>query len=957
MAKKLQPGKTMVAREGRFKEAIDMLCAQKLLKEAVQLLDHIDRPSASIYSSLLLSCLQQRSLFEGKRVHSHMKVSDFIPGIFISNRLMDMYAKCGSLRDAHKVFDEMNERDLCSWNTMIKGYAKTGKVEFARKLFDEMPHRDGFSWTAMISCYVQHERPKEALDLYREMQNYGNLDTNKFTISSAIAASAAIPSLLSGKEIHGRIVRMNLESDSAVWSALSDMYAKCGSIEEARHVFDKTVDRDVVSWTSMMDGYFEEGRWEDGFALFTDMLRSGIRPNEFTFAGVMNACADQALENIGKQVHGHMIRIAVGQDSFAASALVHMYSKCGNVRNARKAFEGLNKPDLVSWTSLIVGFAQNGHSEESLELFELMLRSDTQPDHVTFVGVLSACTHAGLVDKGIEYFHSINDRHGLTPIAEHYSCLIDLLSRAGRFKEVEEYISNMPMKPDRFLWASVLGGCRIHKNVELAEQAAKALFEIEPENAATYATLANIYATAGRWEEVAKVRKMMDSRGVVKKPGQSWIEVKRQVHRFLVGDTSHPKYNEIHAFLAEISKKMKQEGYVPDTNFVLHDVEEEQKEQNLSYHSEKLAVAFGIVSTPPGTPIKVYKNLRTCVDCHTAIKFISKITKRKITVRDSNRGFASIADAIIDIHQGKMVVILDVEMREHKGYVMVTASRITAEAVDFLLKRGTGIIYLTYKGEELEQLQVPCTDVALCSTACVLATEIATTIRVLVSREPKFEGFHCSSPVSLLKCSEGGVLERASHAEAAVDLAVLARLEPMGSIMDGIEHIAMVKGTIGDGQDVLVRLHSECLTGDIFGSARCDCGNQLALAMQLIERAGRGVLVYNRGHEGRGIGLGYKLRAYTLQDAGLDTADANIELGLPVDSRECHMSAQILRHLGVRSLKLLTNNPVKCDELRSYGLAVVDRVPVVTSITKENERYLETKRAKMNHMFSHGSDS
>ncbi|KAL2926035.1 Bifunctional riboflavin biosynthesis protein RIBA 1 chloroplastic [Bienertia sinuspersici] len=303
----------------------------------------------------------------------------------------------------------------------------------------------------------------------------------------------------------------------------------------------------------------------------------------------------------------------------------------------------------------------------------------------------------------------------------------------------------------------------------------------------------------------------------------------------------------------------------------------------------------------------------------------------KCAVSYPAEGFASIADAIIDIHQGKMVVILDGEMREHKGYVMVTASRITAEAVDFLLKRGTGIIYLTYKGEELSNCRS--LDVALCSTACVLATEIATTIRVLVSREPKFEGFHCSSPVSLLKCSEGGVLERASHAEAAVDLAVLARLEPMG-------------GTIGDGQDVLVRLHSECLTGDIFGSARCDCGNQLALAMQLIERAGRGVLVYNRGHEGRGIGLGYKLRAYTLQDAGLDTADANIELGLP-----------ILRHLGVRSLKLLTNNPVKCDELRSYGLAVVDRVPVVTSITKENERYLETKRAKMNHMFSHGSDS
>ncbi|XWS45319.1 hypothetical protein CRYUN_Cryun15aG0126200 [Craigia yunnanensis] len=195
----------------------------------------------------------------------------------------------------------------------------------------------------------------------------------------------------------------------------------------------------------------------------------------------------------------------------------------------------------------------------------------------------------------------------------------------------------MPMKPNKFLWASLLGGCRIHGNLELAERAAEALFEIEPENPATYVTMANKYATAGRWDEVAKIRKSMDDRGVVKKPGLSWIDIKRELNVFLVGDTSHPKSKEIHEFLGKLSKRTREEGYVPDTNFVLHDVEEEQKEQNLSYHSEKLAVAFGIIASPPGTPIKVFKNLRTCVDCHNAIKYISKIVNRKITVRDSNR--------------------------------------------------------------------------------------------------------------------------------------------------------------------------------------------------------------------------------------------------------------------------------------------------------------------------------
>ncbi|XP_015866676.3 pentatricopeptide repeat-containing protein At4g37170 [Ziziphus jujuba] len=626
-----------LCRDKKYKEAIDVLCEQKRLREAVQLLNHIDRPSALVYSTLLQFCLEQRALEEGKLVHAHTKSSGFVPGLIISNRFMNLYAKCGSLVDAQKMFDCMPERDLCSWNTMISGYANVGQLDKARRLFDEMPQRDNFSWTAMISGYVRQDRPKEALELYRMMQRHENSKSNKFTVSTALAASAAISSLRLGKEIHGCIMRTGLDSDEVVWSALSDMYGKCGSIEEARCIFDKMADRDVVSWTTMIGRYFEDGRREEGFTLFSKFMSSGVRPNEFTFAGVLNASADHAAEDLGKQVHGYMTRIGFDPASFAASALVHMYSKCGNIENAKKVFGGIPQPDLVSWTSLITGYSQHGQPNEALQFFELLLKSGTKPDNIIFVGVLSACAHAGLVDKGLEYFHSIKAKHGLTYTADHYACVVDLLARAGRFVEAENIINNMPIKPDKFLWASLLGGCRIHGNLELARRAAQALFEIEPENPVTYITLANIYATAGMWDEVAKVRKIMDVRGVVKKPGLSWIEIKREVHVFLVGDRSHPKYDDIHDYLGNILKRMKEEGYVPDTNFVLHDVEEEQKEQNLSYHSEKLAVAFGIISTPPGTPIKVFKNLRTCVDCHTAIKFISKIAMRKITVRDSNR--------------------------------------------------------------------------------------------------------------------------------------------------------------------------------------------------------------------------------------------------------------------------------------------------------------------------------
>ncbi|MQL92875.1 hypothetical protein Taro_025510 [Colocasia esculenta] len=629
--------------EGRFQGAVDALFRQRgRVCDAIRLLDDFEGQPVppAVYLNLFRLCLDQCALDEARRVYEHAVSWEFHPDILVANRLIAMFAKSGCTVSARHVFDHMPARDACSWNTVIAGYAKGGDMAEARLLFDEMPRemKDSFSWSTMMSGYVRHDRPAEALRLYGKMQMSGKSGcNNKFTVSSALAASAAVLSRRFGKEIHGHIIRGELTSDAVVWSALSDMYAKCGAIVEARHIFDGTPDRDVVSWSAIIGRYFDAGRSEDGLGLFSKMLRSGVRPNEFTFAGVLNACSERTMEGVGKQVHGHMMRIGWDPFSFAAGALIDMYSKCGNIESAKNVFEGMPQPDLVSWTSMISGLAQNGYPEEALRYFESLLKSGTKPDHITFVGVLSACTHAGLVDKGLEIFHSIEKEHGLVHSNDHYACVVDLLSRAGRFEEVEELISKMPMKPDKFLWASLLGGCRIHKNLRLARLAADALFEVEPENAATYVTLANIYATAGLWEDVSKVRKMMDDRRVVKKPGSSWIEVGRKVHRFLVGDESHPRIKEIHVKLDKLSARMKEEGYVPDTIFVLHDIEEEQKEQNLVHHSEKLAVAFGIIATPPQTSIKVFKNLRICGDCHTAIKFISRIAEREIIVRDSSR--------------------------------------------------------------------------------------------------------------------------------------------------------------------------------------------------------------------------------------------------------------------------------------------------------------------------------
>ncbi|EPS71377.1 hypothetical protein M569_03380, partial [Genlisea aurea] len=614
-----------------------LLCRERRLDAVVNLVENqVQRFSAASYATVLQLCIEKKALDEGKIVVAQIKASGFVPGTFVSNRILDLFCKCGSLFEARTLFDEMNCRDLCSWNIMLSGYTKCGLISDARNMFDEMPQRDNFTWTALISGYVKHNEPEHALELYRLMheEEISSACDNKFTISIALAASASLKSLCSGKEIHGRIIRTSRDSDAVVWSALLDMYGKCGSVNEARHIFDTTPDKDIVSWTTMMDCYFGDGKWTEGFSLFSHLLScSGNEPNDFTISGVLKACTFCTAEEIGRQVHARMMLTGFSPDSFAASTLVHMYTKCGSIESARKVFSMIPEPDLVSWTSLINGYAQNGQHREALRLFDLLLESGNRPDHITFVGVLSACTHAGLVSEGLEYFHSITEKHGLSHTPDHYACVVDLLSRAGRFEEAENVINEMPMKPDRFIWGSLLNGCRIHGNYVLAKEAAEALLRLEPDNAATYVTLANIYASEGKWDEAGEMRKVMEEGKAVKKPGMSWISMKRKTHVFSAGDQPE----EIVEFLKEVSKRMKEEGYIPETNLVAQDVEEEQKEEILSYHSEKLAVAFGIINSSAGREVKVFKNLRSCVDCHTAIKFISGMFQRRIIVRDSTR--------------------------------------------------------------------------------------------------------------------------------------------------------------------------------------------------------------------------------------------------------------------------------------------------------------------------------
>jgi pentatricopeptide repeat protein len=563
------------------------------------------KPSELTLVSVLSACANLVACEHGKQVHGYIIRTGFESHVAVGNAVVTMYARSQSIEDARRMFDKIPDRDLVSWNAMIAGYA-------------------------------QQECSNKALELFCQMQGT-YVKPDQFTLASVLSGCANLKTLEYGKQIQTQTIKNGLILCVFVSNALVTMYAKGQSVGDARQVFDELAEANTVSWNAMVAGYAQHGYYEEAIELFCQMLQSNIIPGQFTLAMVLSACASLAAVDCGKQVHSYIIKSGFGSYLSVGNALITMYAKCGMIEDSHKMFYQIPGRDVVSWNSIVAGYAQHGNGKEAIHLFEAMLEAGISPDHITFVAILSACSHAGLVDEGCHYFESMSQDHNITPGSNHYACMVDLLGRAGLLDKAESFINNMPFKPDASIWWALLSACRVHGNMELGKCAAESLFELEPENPAIYVLLSNIYAAAGRWDDVAKIRTLMKGRQVKKKPGCSWIIVKNKVHTFVVEDRSHPQTTEVYARLDRLAEQMKEAGYVPDTSFALHDVEEENKENILSYHSEKLAIAFGLINTVPGTPIQIIKNLRVCGDCHTFMKFISKIVGREIILRDGSR--------------------------------------------------------------------------------------------------------------------------------------------------------------------------------------------------------------------------------------------------------------------------------------------------------------------------------
>ncbi|CAN6459662.1 unnamed protein product [Victoria cruziana] len=592
-------------------------------------------PNRITFSTMLILSTGQFDVILGREIHGQTIRVGLSSIVFVASPLVDMYSKFGCIEDACRAFEEVQERNTVLHNTMITGYFRCGMIEHARRIFIRMKNKDSITWTTVVSGYMQNGYAQEAIDVFRNMK-LESIAADQFTFGGVLTACGNLLFSEQGKQLHAHIIRTGHQNNIFVGSALVDMYSKCKNIKYAESVFWRMPGKNIVSWTAMLVGYAQNGFSEEAMRLYLEMQRNDMEPDDFTVGSVLSACANLASVEEGIQFHCYSFVSGLASFLTVANSIVTMYAKCGIIGDAHQFFDEMVQRDEVSWTALIVGYAQQGSARESISLYENMVASGLKPDGVTFVGVLSACSRAGMVEKGRHYFSLLKEQ-GIVHTSDHYTCMIDLLGRAGKLEEAEKFIKEMPCQPDSVGWSTLLSSCRIHGNLRIGKWAAESLLQLEPQNPASYILLSSIYAAAGQWGDVANLRKGMRMKKVKKEPGCSWIKYKNQWHIFSAGDRTHPLSEQIYAELENLNLKMVAEGYIPDTDSVLHDVEEAQKEKMLSYHSERLAIAFGLIFIPNGLPIRVVKNLRVCLDCHTATKFISKIVGREILVRDTAR--------------------------------------------------------------------------------------------------------------------------------------------------------------------------------------------------------------------------------------------------------------------------------------------------------------------------------
>ncbi|KAA0049341.1 pentatricopeptide repeat-containing protein [Cucumis melo var. makuwa] len=702
----------------------------------VQMIEFGFMPDNFTFPFVLSACAKTAAFVEGIQLHGALMKIGLERDMFVANSLIHLYAEGGEFLFARKVFDGMLERNVVSWTSLICGYSRTefsreavalffqmieagvrpnsvtmvcvisacaklkdlelakrlhayieesemelnthmvnalvdmfmkcGETGAAKRLYDECVDKNLVLCNTIMSNYARHGMPNEVLAVLVDMLQL-DLRPDRVSLLPAISACGQMGDYLLGKSCHNYSLRNGYERWDNICNAMIDMYMKCGKPEMAYRVFDgmlnKTIvswnsllvgyirnkdlesarktfnempEKDIVSWNTMLNALVQESMFDEAIELFREMQLKEIKADRVTMVEVASACGYLGALELAKWVYSYIVKNGIDYDMLLETTLVDMFARCGDPHSAMEVFNNMDRKDVSAWTAAIGAMAVNGNGNRAIELYNEMLRQGVKPDQVVFVNILTACSHGGFVEQGEHIFESMK-QHGISPQIVHYGCMVDLLGRAGKLEEALDIIESMPMKPNGIIWGSLLAACRTHKNIDMATFAAERLEEVAPEKTGIHILLSNIYASAEKWDDVANVRLQLKEKGVQKMPGSSSIQVDGVIHEFTSGDRSHPENYGMDMMLNEITSRLVDVGYVPDVTNVLLDVNEQEKKYLLNRHSEKLAMAYGLISTKKHVPIRVMKNLRMCSDCHSFAKYISKVYHREIIVRDNNR--------------------------------------------------------------------------------------------------------------------------------------------------------------------------------------------------------------------------------------------------------------------------------------------------------------------------------
>ncbi|GMH28742.1 hypothetical protein Nepgr_030585 [Nepenthes gracilis] len=590
-------------------------------------------------SSILNACADCSASMEGREIHAYALKIGLESNLSVNNALITFYTNCRDLKDVEILFDRMPVKDVFSWTSMITAYMEFGMVDLAIEMFSRMPERNSVSYNAILAGLSQNDEGSQVLHLFCRMIVEG-VELTDFTLTSVVAASSLLSEKRVSEQIHGFVIKFGVGLNAFIEAALLDMLTRCGRMSDAQKMFcRRQYKMSSANWASMICGFARNGQPEEALSLFCNAHREETMiVDEVILTAALGICGTLGFCEMGRQIHCRVVKSGFLYDIGVGNAIVSMYSKCCDIEDAKKAFGLMPSRNIVSWNGLIAGHLLHRQGDEALAVWSKLETESLNPDSITFVLIISSFRHTklNLVNDCRKLFLSMKMTYNIEPTSDHYASFVSVLASWGFLEEAENSIANMPIEPVISVWQALLNGCRIHRNSTVGKRTVRHILSMEPQDPSSFILMSNIYSASCRWHCSETMRAEMRRKGFRKLPARSWLVHESRIHAFYARDKSHLEFKDIKSGLEILIIECQRAGYVPDTSFVLHEVEEGQKPDFLFHHSAKLAVTYGILMARAGRPVRVSKNIILCGDCHNFLKHVSVVTKKEICVRDTS---------------------------------------------------------------------------------------------------------------------------------------------------------------------------------------------------------------------------------------------------------------------------------------------------------------------------------